>query len=147
MNDPTHYAGLWPRFLALFVDLLLFCALFFLVTRLVKGVWLMGGADHTWNYGMFITDPLCLGFLAAMALYFVLLEGLVGFAFGKWVTAIRVVKVGGGRPGLARGFLRNFLRIVDSLPVLNILGVVLILKSLERARFGDRVSGTRVIRR
>jgi len=34
---------------------------------------------------------------------------------------------------------------VDSLPALNILGVVLIATSPERARFGDRVAGTRVI--
>ena len=64
MSDSKyHYAGLWPRFLALFIDFLLFCALFFPVTRLVKGVWLMSPADHKWNYGYIITDPLCIAFL------------------------------------------------------------------------------------
>jgi hypothetical protein len=41
--------------------------------------------------------------------------------------------------------VRNALRLVDSLPTLNILGVILILRSPERVRFGDRVAGTRVI--
>ena len=52
----------------------------------------------------------------------------------------------GGRPGLARGTVRNFLRVVDGLPALNMVGIVLILHSVERARFGDRVAGTRVVR-
>jgi uncharacterized RDD family membrane protein YckC len=56
-----------------------------------------------------------------------------------------VVGPNGRRPGLWRSLLRNFSRSVDSLPTLNILGVILILKSREKARFGDRVAGTRVI--
>lgn len=44
------------------------------------------------------------------------------------------------------GLVRNALRAVDSLPAFNILGAVLIRRSAERARFGDRVAGTRVIR-
>jgi uncharacterized RDD family membrane protein YckC len=146
MKESTHFAGLWPRFLALAVDLALFCAFFFPVTRLVKGVWLMSAADHRWNDGAFITDPICIAFLAVMILYFVLLEGLAGVTFGKWVVGLRVERVGSGRPGLLRGFLRNALRIIDGLPALNILGIVLILTSTEKARFGDRIAGTRVIR-
>ena len=42
--------------------------------------------------------------------------------------------------------LRNLLRLVDGLPVLNILGVILISTSAERARFGDLIAGTRVVR-
>jgi uncharacterized RDD family membrane protein YckC len=56
------------------------------------------------------------------------------------------VRVGGGKPGIVKGFWRNVLRIVDGLPAFNLLGVVLILTSAERARFGDRIAGTRVIR-
>ena len=51
MNESRRFAGLWPRFLAQLVDLALFCAVFFPVTRLVKGVWLMNPADHRWNRG------------------------------------------------------------------------------------------------
>ena len=146
MLEDTRFACLWPRFLALLVDFLLFCMIFFPITRFTKGVWFMNATDHRWNYGLFISDPLCLSFLFVMVMYFVLLEGLTGVTFGKWVAGLRVTRVGGGKPGLIRGFLRNTLRIVDGLPVFCILGIVMILTSAERARFGDRIAGTRVIR-
>lgn len=140
------YAGIWKRFGALMIDGLFFCALFFPITRIVKGVWIMSASDHRWANGVFITDPLCLIFLALMFLYFVALEGLVGATLGKWLLGLRVVAADGGKSGLARSALRNILRLVDGLPAFNILGVVLILRSPVGARFGDRVAGTRVVR-
>jgi uncharacterized RDD family membrane protein YckC len=146
MKNKVQYAGLWDRFLALLVDTLLFCACFFPITRFIKGVWFMSPNDHRWVRGWFITDPLCLIFLAIMALYFVLLEGLAGATVGKWLLGLRVVRTDGSRPGLWKSALRNALRLVDSLPTLHVLGAILIARSAERARFGDRVAGTRVIR-
>ncbi len=140
-----HYAGLGKRFAALLIDFLIFCALFFPVTRIVKGVWLMSASGHQWSYGWFITDPLCLIFLGIMVLYFIFLEGVFGATIGKRLLGIRVIRIDGTIPGIWRSFLRNVLRAVDSLPVLNILGVFLILQSPEKARFGDRAAGTRVI--
>lgn len=146
MLSDTRYAGLGRRFLALAADMLLFCALFFPITRVVKGVWLMSPSHHRWVHGLFITDPLCIAFLAVMILYFVLLEGLLGATFGKWLLGLRVVRAeDGGRPGLARAAVRNLLRLVDGLPALNIVGIVLIQRSAERARFGDRIAHTRVV--
>ena len=146
MKQEPRFAGLWPRFLALVIDFLLFCAFFFPITRLVTGSWILSSASHRWKYGWFITDPLCISFLFVMLLYFVVLEGMAGVTLGKWVVGLRVERAGGGRPGLTRGFLRNLLRLVDGLPAFSILGVVLILSSEERARFGDRIAGTRVVR-
>jgi uncharacterized RDD family membrane protein YckC len=146
MADEIEYAGLWERFLALLVDALLFCACFFPVTRLVKGVWLMAPNDHHWVRGWFIFDPLCLAFLGLMALYFLFLEGWLGATAGKWILGLRVVGTDGRPPGLWKGLLRNALRLVDGLPALSLLGVILIQRSRERARFGDRIAGTRVIR-
>ena len=145
MNESRRFTGLWPRFIAQLVDLALFCAISFPVTRLVKGVWLMNPADHRWNRGLFIFDPLCLAFLVVMGLYYMLLEGLAGRTPGKWVAGLRVVNLAGGLPGVRRSVIRNLLRAVDSLPAFQILGVILILRSPERARFGDRVAGTRVV--
>jgi hypothetical protein len=64
---------------------------------------------------------------------------------GLWprFLALLVERAGGGVPGLMKGLLR----IVDGLPAFNILGIVLILTSAERARFGDRVADTRVIQK
>lgn len=145
MSDTVRYAGLWPRFLALLVDFLLFCAFFFPVTRIVKGTWLMGAADHRWSSGLFVTDPLCIAFLTVIALYFVLFEALAGATPGKRICRLRVIRVGGGTPGLARSVVSNVLRLVDGLPALNILGNMLILTSAEQARFGDRIGRTRVV--
>jgi uncharacterized RDD family membrane protein YckC len=145
MDTKIKYAGLRRRFLALLLDFLLFCACFFPITRLVKGVWLMSPNDHNWVNGWFIFDPLCLIFLIIMALYMILLEGQLGMTVGKWILGLRVVGTDGRLPGLWKSVLRNTLRVVDSLPTLNILGVILILRSAERARFGDRVADTRVV--
>ncbi len=143
--DNRHYAGLGTRFAALLIDLLVFCAFFFPITRLTKGEWLMTPTDHRWNSGLFISDPICIAFFIVMVLYYVLLEGWLGVTAGKWVLGLRVVAVDGGKPGIKRSVLRNVLRAVDSLPAFNILGVMLILRSPERARAGDRWAGTRVV--
>jgi uncharacterized RDD family membrane protein YckC len=145
-SDNRQFAGLWPRLKALVLDFALLSLLFFPVTRIVKGTWIMSVSDHRWASGWFVTDPICLVFLAMIVLYFILLEGLAGATPGKMAVGIRVVSVEGKKPGLTRSIVRNVLRVVDSLPVLNILAVVLITKSPERARFGDRVAGTRVIK-
>lgn len=74
MHNHTNYAGLLPRFLALLADLVLFCACFFPITRLVKGVWLMSPRDHAWVNGWFIFDPVCLVFLIIIGLYFTMIQ-------------------------------------------------------------------------
>ena len=147
MIGAGNYAGLAVRFFALALDFLLLSTFFFPATRIIKGVWLMSPSDHDWGIAWVVFDPICAVFLGIIVLYFVILEGVVGATFGKWVLGIRVVGGNGGKPGLKKSLLRNFLRLVDTLPVLNILGVVLILRSPERARFGDRVAGTRVVYR
>jgi len=136
---------LGKRFAALLIDFLLFCALFFPITRIVKGVWIMSASEHQWGYGWFITDPLCIIFLIIIILYFILLEGFFGATLGKRIMRLRVIASDGSRPGLRRSAIRNILRVIDALPALNILGVILILRSPEKARFGDRTAGTRVI--
>jgi uncharacterized RDD family membrane protein YckC len=146
MKNESEYAGLRERFLALLVDALFFCACFFPITRLVKGVWLMSPSDHNWVRGWFIFDPLCLAFLVIIGLYFILLEGWPGATLGKWILGLRVIGLDGRRAGLWKGIVRNALRLVDGLPAFSLLGVILIQRSKERTRFGDRIAGTRVIR-
>ncbi len=146
-KNQWRYASLGGRFAALVIDFVVLSMIFFPVTRAVKGVWIMTSEEHLWDYGWFVTDPLCIVFLVIIVLYFVLLEGIPGATIGKLISGLKVVGEDGRNPGLKRAGVRNLLRIVDALPVLNILGVVLILNSPERARFGDRIAGTRVIKR
>jgi len=125
--------------------MVLLSSVFFPVTRIVKGTWIMTAVDHRWARGWFVTDPLCLIFLVVIFLYFVLLEGLAGGTAGKRLLRLRVVVTNGVRVGLGKALVRNVLRVVDGLPALGILGALLITRSPEKARFGDRVAGTRVI--
>jgi len=145
MRSELRYAGVWIRLGAIVLDAVFLSAVFFPVTRIVKGTWVMSAADHRWARGMFVTDPLCLVFLVVIFLYFVLLEGLAGSTPGKRVLGLRVVGAGGGPVGLTRSLLRNVLRVVDGLPALGIVAAVLISRSPEHARFGDRAAETRVI--
>ena len=145
IDSERRYAGVWPRFGALVADFALLSAVFFPVTHIVKGTWLMTAEDHRWASGWFVTDPLCLIFLLVIFLYFVLMEGLAGGTVGKKMLNLRIISVDGGSVGLGKALLRNLLRIVDALPVLNILGIVLIIRTGEKTRFGDRVAGTRVV--
>jgi len=143
--DRPAYVGLGPRFIALILDFFLLSLVFFPITRAVKGVWIMSSQDHLWEYGWFITDPLCLVFLVVIVLYFVVFEGTIGATIGKRLLGLRVVRVEGGPPGVGRALIRNVLRVVDALPAFCILGAALIATSPQRARFGDRIAGTRVI--
>ncbi|MEW6336463.1 MAG: RDD family protein [Acidobacteriota bacterium] len=145
-RSPDEYAGAMPRALALVLDVAVLSAVFFPVTRVVKGTWVMTASDHQWSRGWLVTDPLCLAFLLVMLLYFVVFEAFVGGTPGKLVLRLRVVGADGSPVGLRRAIVRNLLRVVDSLPALGILGAVLIASSNERTRIGDRVAGTRVIR-
>jgi len=97
--EKIRYAGLFPRFMALLYDLLIFCAVFFPVTRIVKGVWIMSPQDHRWVNGLLITDPLCIVFFIIMVLYFIFLEGFAGATAGKWLAGICVLDEEGGKPG------------------------------------------------
>ncbi len=140
-----HYAGLVPRLGALVIDFFVLSLVFFPITRIVKGAWLMSGGDHLWSVGWMITDPLCISFLGVIIAYFILLEGAFGATIGKRLLGLQVVRLDGARPGMKRAAIRNLLRAVDSLPAFNILGIILITTSPEKARFGDRVAKTRVI--
>ena len=81
--NQLHYANLGRRFVALVIDLLVLSLIFFPVTRVVKGVWIMSSEDHLWGYGWLVTDPLCVIFLVTIVIYFVSLESALGATIGK----------------------------------------------------------------
>ena len=145
IETDSTYAGVWPRFAALVADIVLMSCVFFPVTRIIKGTWVMSASDHSWVRGWFVSDPLCFAFLVVMFLYFVFLEGLGGATVGKRLMHLRVVDVNGARAGLIRSVIRNVLRVIDSLPTMGLVGAVLIATRADRARVGDLVAGTRVV--
>ena len=144
-NAEQKYASLLQRFWAYFLDIIFFCFLFFPITYIYKGTWLMMPTDHDWQWGDVVFDPICLVFLIFIFSYFILLEGFTGFTMGKRIMKIKVISMDGKKVGLVKSIIRNLLRMIDGLPAINILGIYLILKTEENTRLGDIVAGSRVI--
>jgi len=137
-----NYAGLLHRILAQLLDYLVFCIVFFPVTYLVKGTWLMTPEDHLW----IIFDPICGIFLVIIFAYFILLEWLAGFTIGKYLLKMRVVTLEGKKIALKHSLVRNFGRMIDGLPCFNIIGMLSIYRSEKKQRVGDKLAGTIVVR-
>lgn len=135
------YAGILRRGMAIILDFIFFCVIFFPVTYLVKGVWLMQPQDHLW----IIFDPICGVFLVIIFLYFILLEGILGFTLGKLITGIRVYDSDGGKITVKQSLIRNIARMVDGI-FFNLVGVIFIYKSPANQRFGDMIAKTIVCR-
>jgi uncharacterized RDD family membrane protein YckC len=83
----------------------------------------------------------------SQVVYATILEAYWGQTVGKRLVGIVVVTPGLEPIGLRRSFVRNTLRLVDSIPVyLYLVGVVSIMLSPQRQRLGDRLAGTMVLR-
>ncbi len=74
---------------------------------------------------------------ATMLFYYVFLEGLFGFTFGKLVTGTRVLGVDGRRPSFGAVLVRTLVRFVPFEPFSFLTGT---------RGWHDRWSGTRVVR-
>ncbi len=119
----------------------------------------------------FLIDMACMTFLIALALsatarggglgaplayvllfliqwgYFVFFEWrLNGATPGKRALGLRVIQTAGVRCSFERVLLRNFLRVVDALPLLYLLGGSLALLSRRGQRLGDLAAGTLCVR-
>lgn len=133
-----NYATLSHRIFAQLIDFIAFCIVFFPVTYLVKGTWLMTRADHIWV----IFDPICGIFLVVIFAYFIFLEWLTGRTIGKYLLKMRVVTVEGMKITFKQSLLRNFGRLIDGLPCFNIAGMVSIARSGQKQRIGDKLAKT-----
>lgn len=97
--------------------------------------------DHLWG----ILDPICLVFLFIIFVYFILLEAYAGGTIGKMALGMKLVDIDGKKIGILKSLIRNLLRLVDGLPAFNVLGAVLIARSLKHQRIGDLVAKTFVV--
>jgi uncharacterized RDD family membrane protein YckC len=132
------YGGVWIRGFAQALDYVFLSLFFFPVTYLVKGTWLMFPEDHLW----IIFDPLCAIFLIVIFAYFILLEGLTGVTIGKLILGLKVLSVDSKKITLRQSVIRNLGRLLDGLPMLNILGIVSIARSPIKQRIGDKIAKT-----
>ena len=129
------------RGIAWILDILFLSIFFFPATYLYSGKWIMSPEEHLWG----ISDPICLVFLFIIFAYLILMEAYIGWTIGKKILGMRVVDENGGKIGLSKSIIRNLLRLVDGLPVFNILGIILIASSPKEQRFGDRIAKTYVV--
>jgi uncharacterized RDD family membrane protein YckC len=82
-------------------------------------------------------------YLAVVAFaYYFPQEGLFSFTIGKRLLGLRVLGKRGDPASIRESLIRNFLRFVDWLPLLYVLGAVTIALSTQRQRLGDMAAGT-----
>ncbi|MFL6518461.1 MAG: RDD family protein, partial [Bacillus sp. (in: firmicutes)] len=68
-----------------------------------------------------------------------------GRTIGKKLMGIRVIQENGHSITLLSSFIRNLIRIIDSLPTAYFLGVIMIFFHSKHKRLGDLVAGTIVV--
>lgn len=64
---------------------------------------------------------------------------------GKNIAKIACVTTEGQSPSIGQILLRNFMRIIDSLPFLYTVGTISVVMTKEHVRLGDMAANTRVI--
>jgi uncharacterized RDD family membrane protein YckC len=103
---------------------------------------LVGRALDTWNaivFPLVFVVPAVLLYL----LYHPILELLMrGRTPGKRIAGARIVTLEGGTPGAGALLMRNLFRLIDSLPLAYLVGLVCCMFTAQRVRIGDMVAGT-----
>ncbi len=80
---------------------------------------------------------------AIYLLYHPVIETVLrGQSPGKRTAGVRVASRGGGTPSHGAVVIRNVLRLIDSLPLFYVVGIVSCAVSKDRVRIGDIVAGT-----
>lgn len=141
-------AGVGSRAAAFLLDTLILSTASFLI--LLTLLLILYGSSDFWLLGeAFYSVPLAITIILLFVLnwsYFFLLEFFAGGkTIGKRVVGIRVIQENGHSITLLSSFIRNFLRIIDSLPASYFLGIIMIFFHSKHKRIGDLVAGTIVI--
>ncbi|MEH7382187.1 RDD family protein [Bacillus sp. JJ1533] len=141
-------AGVGSRAAAFLLDTLILSisSILILLTLLL----ILHGVSDFWLLGeTFFSTPVAIAIILLFILnwgYFFLLEFFAGGrTIGKKVVGIRVIQENGHSITLLSSFIRNFLRIIDSLPASYFLGIIMIFFHSKHKRIGDLVAGTIVI--
>ncbi|WP_312469563.1 RDD family protein [Neobacillus sp.] len=140
-------AGLGSRAAAFIIDLLLLTIVNILIILIV--LLIMNGTSPLPFFMFENTIP-----LAIMIIVLFIINGGYFFAFeffsggrtiGKKLIGIRVIQENGHSITLLSSFIRNLIRIIDSLPIAYFLGIIMIFFHSKHKRLGDIVAGTIVV--
>ena len=134
-------AGAGTRGAAYLVDLcVMFCVAFILIQAL-SGLFVVFEGASQWVRAM--SGLLIFTLFHVYFIWFELRGG--GMTPGKRALGIRVIKDGGYALGAVDALVRNLMRAVDFLPILNAVGLVSILATERGQRLGDLAAGTLVV--
>lgn len=136
-------AGLWDRFLAFLLDLIivfLFCYLMIALFSIGFSSLLDGGDQFT--YSLIVAVP-----LFVFLLYHFVSEALAdGQTWGKKAMKIKVLRLDNTGSGLSDHLLRSLFYLIDFLFSAGILAALMISTSEKRQRLGDMTANTAVIK-
>lgn len=140
-------AGLGSRAAAFIIDQLILMAVNILV--LIVLVLVTTGMSSLVFFNQMNSLPLAVTIVVLFIInggYFFVFEFFSGGrTIGKKTLGIRVIQENGHSITLLSSFIRNFLRIIDSLPVSYFLGFVMMFFHSKHKRIGDIVAGTIVV--
>jgi uncharacterized RDD family membrane protein YckC len=118
------------------------------IRLLVALAWVLAG----WVIGRFVGSKLnailfpLVFVVPALLIYFFyhpVLELLMrGRTPGKRMAGARIVTLEGATPGTGALLMRNLFRVIDSLPVFYLVGLVCCIFTAQRVRIGDLAAGT-----
>ncbi|MED4163712.1 RDD family protein [Halalkalibacterium halodurans] len=140
-------AGIGSRAVALLLDYLLIVALFCLFWLFGGMLFILFGGD--WNDLLLDYVFAFLTILLALLIgaYFIIMEYYrAGQTFGKRWTGLRVVQENGQPVTFLSAVIRNFFRLIDSLPFFYFIGIVWMFFHSKDKRLGDVAAGTVVVR-
>jgi uncharacterized RDD family membrane protein YckC len=138
--DTTDVVG--RRIGAMVIDGVLFVAVFVLLGLATGG----GSASHG-HAAIHLGTAGTLVWLGIVYAYHFVCEATTGQTLGKKAVGIRVVSLDGTKASAGAVLVRTLLRLVDSLPILYIVGLVTTLATgrERRQRVGDLAAGTTVV--
>jgi len=138
-EDRTDVLG--RRIGAALMDIIVLTVVFVLVGA-IGGDTSSGGGQASVTLGGAATVV----FALLSLLYYGLSEALTGQTLGKKALGVRVARVDGAKAGAGAVAIRTLLRIVDSLPLAYLVGLIAVLATgQKRQRLGDLAAGTTVV--
>ncbi|WP_144548124.1 RDD family protein [Bacillus sp. X1(2014)] len=140
-------AGLGSRSAAFIIDQLLLTA--FNILSLIVLFFVLDGLSKMEFIFIGNSLPIAITIIALFIVnggYFFAYEFFSGGrTLGKKLMGIRVIQENGHSITLLSSFIRNLIRIIDSLPTAYFLGIIMIFFHSKHKRLGDLVAGTIVV--
>ncbi|MBZ5751565.1 RDD family protein [Metabacillus rhizolycopersici] len=141
-------AGLGSRTAAFIIDQLILMTVNVIII-IGLGLVLYGFDDLFYLADEFMSYPIAITLIVLFLLnwgYFFVLEYFSGGkTIGKRVVGIRVIQENGHSLTILSSFIRNLVRIIDSLPANYLVGMLMIFFHPKNKRIGDLVAGTIVV--